>query len=194
MDGLALFSERYDAIHGGFVEELFEGLGDEQVRQRPSGVNSIAWLVWHLTRVQDAAVSRFVDDRPQVLEEGRWNASMNLERRDVGPGMTGDEVAALSARIDVDALRGYHRAVAERTRLIATALPPAAWSEIVTGERVRHVVAAEALLIEAGQWVGDFWAQGRSRGWYLLQVAVLHPYGHCFEGLVTRGLLGVTGG
>ena len=85
-------------------------------------MNSIAWLVWHLTRVQDAAVSRFVGDRPQVLDEGRWNQAMRLDRRDVGSGMTGEEVDALSAAVDMTALRGYHRAVAERTKLIATSL------------------------------------------------------------------------
>lgn len=190
MDAYDLFIERYDAIHGGFVDELFEGLGDAQLRQRPAGVNSIVWLVWHLTRVLDAAVSRFVADRPQVLAEGRWNAAMGLDRRDVGPGMTGSDVDALSARIDVDALRRYHGAVAERAREIASALPSAAWSEIVSGNRVRRVVEDEALLLDAGQWVGEFWAQGRSRGWYLLQVGVLHPYGHCFDAMVTRGLLG----
>ena len=119
MDAQELINLRYDAVHVGFVDDLFSGLSDAQVRQRPGGVNSIAWLVWHLARVQDAAVSRFVDDRPQVLEEGRWNQAMRLARRDVGSGMTSEDVDALSAAIDITALRGYHRAVAERTKLIA---------------------------------------------------------------------------
>ena len=70
MDGVGLFLLRYNAIHGGFVDELFAGLTDAQVRARPHGLNSVAWLVWHATRVEDAAVSRFVTDRPQVLTEG----------------------------------------------------------------------------------------------------------------------------
>lgn len=191
MDVLDLYLERYDAIHGGFVDELFQGLDDAGARRRPAGVNSIAWLVWHLARVQDAAVSRLVDDRPQVLDEGGWNAAMGLDRRDVGPGMSGAEVDALSARIDIAALRAYHRAVAERARRVATSLPSAAWSEAVPPERVRRAVAAEGLLLDAGRWVEDFWARGHSRGWYLLQVGLLHPYGHCFDGMVTRGLLGM---
>jgi hypothetical protein len=189
MDALELFMLRYDAIHGGFVDELFKGLTDEQARRRPRGINSIVWLVWHFARVQDAVVNRFVADRPQVLVEGDWNRRMRSDRRDVGSGMTGDEVEALSAGIDVSALRGYQEAVAARTKAIAGGLPPGAWAEVVPPERVRHVVAEEALLVDAGRWVGDFWAAGRSRGWFLLQVALLHPYGHCFDALVTRGLL-----
>jgi hypothetical protein len=193
MDALGLFLLRYDAIHGGFVEELFAGLTDAQVRQRPHGLNSVVWLVWHATRVEDAAVSRFVADRPQVLDEGDWRHPLAIERPDVGSGMTGAEVEALSARIDVSALRGYVRTVAERTRRIASALTPTAWDEVVPPERIRRVVAAEGLLIDAGGWVEEFWARGHSRGWYLLQTGLLHPYGHWFDATVTRGQLGISG-
>ena len=193
MDALGLFLLRYDAIHGGFVEELFAGLTDAQVRARPHGLNSVVWLVWHATRVEDAAVSRFVADRPQVIEEGDWRHRLGIERRDVGSGMTGDEVEALSARIDVPALRGYVHAVAERTRAVAGTLAPAAWEEIVSPERIRRVVADEGLLVDAGRWVEEFWARGHSRGWYLLQTGLLHPYGHWFDAMATRGQLGAPG-
>ena len=52
MDALGLFRLRYDAVHGGFVDDLFAGLTDAQVRQRPHGLNSVVWLVWHATRGQ----------------------------------------------------------------------------------------------------------------------------------------------
>jgi hypothetical protein len=191
VNALDLWLLRYDDVHDRFVDGLFKDLGDEDARRRPGAVNSVVWLVWHLTRVQDAAVSRFVGERPQVLDEGRWNEQMRLARRDVGSGMTGEDVDALSGAVDVASLRAYHRAVAARTKEIATSLPAAAWTEIVPAERVRRAVAADALLIDAGRWVEEFWARGLSKGWYLLQVGVLHPYGHCFDGQVTRGLLGL---
>jgi hypothetical protein len=191
MDARDLVLARYDAVHDGFVEELFSGGTDGQVRERPHGVNSVVWLVWHATRVEDAALSRFVADRPQVLDEGGWHGRLGVQRRDVGPGMTGPDVEALSAAIDVAALRGYRCAVSARTKDIVAALPAAAWDEVVGAERVRREVTREGLLIDAGQWVAEFWAQGRSRGWYVLQTGLLHPYGHYFEALVTRGLLGI---
>jgi hypothetical protein len=193
MDALRFFFLRYDAIHGRFVDELFAGLTDAQVRDRPHGLNSVAWLVWHATRVEDAAVSRFVGDQPQVLTEGDWRRRLLTERHDVGSGMTGAEVASLSAEIDATAVRDYARAVAERTRAVAGSLAPAAWEEIVSPERVHRVVADEGLLVDAGRWVEEFWARGHSRGWYLLQTALLHPYGHWFDAMATRGQLGAPG-
>ena len=193
MDALGLFLLRYHAVHGGFVDDLFAGLDDAQVRARPHGLNSVVWLVWHATRVEDAAVNRFVADRPQVLTEEGWLDRLGGARRDVGSGMASLEVDALSADIDTAALRGYARAVADRTRSVAGSLAPAAWEEIVPEARVRRIVADEALLVDAGRWVEDFWARGHARGWYLLQTALLHPYAHWFEAMATRGQLGASG-
>ena len=193
MDARELLRQRYDAIHGAFVDELFAGLTDAQARARPHGLNSVTWLVWHATRVEDATVSRFVGDRPQVLTDGNWNDRLAVERRDVGSGMNPAEVEALDARIDATALRGYAHDVADRTRSVVASLAPTAWDEIVSPERVHAVVADEELLVEAGRWVEKFWARGHSRGWYLLQTALLHPYGHWFEALATRGQLGAPG-
>jgi len=193
MDALGLFLLRYDAVHGGFVDDLFAGLTDAQVRTRPHGLNSVAWLVWHATRVEDAAVNRFVTDRQQVLTDEAWLDRLGVARRDVGSGMPSTDVDALSARIDTEALRGYARAVAERTRAVAGSLAPAAWDEVVPPDRIHHVVADEALLVDAGLWVEDFWARGHARGWYLLQTALLHPYAHWFEAMATRGQLGAPG-
>ena len=193
MDALGLFLSRYNAVHGGFVGELFAGLTDAQVRARPHGLNSVVWLVWHATRVEDAAVSCFVGDRPQVLTEGDWRHRLGAERRDIGSGMTAAEVESLSARIDPAALQAYADHVADRTRSVAGSLAPAAWDEIVPPERIHGVVASEELLVDAGRWVEEFWARGHSRGWYLLQTGLLHPYGHWFEALATRGQLGAPG-
>jgi hypothetical protein len=192
MEARDLVVARYDAVHDGFVEELFSGVTDGQVRERPHGVNSVVWLVWHATRVEDATLNRFVADRPQVLDEGGWHGRLGVHRRDVGSGMTGHEVEALSAVIDVAALQGYRRAVSTRTKDIVAALAAPAWGEAVGPEQVRREVAKEGLLIDAGRWVEEFWAQGRTRGWYVLQTGLLHPYGHYYEAMVTRALLGIT--
>jgi hypothetical protein len=71
VDALTLFMLRYGAVHERFVSELFAGLTDAQLRQRPHGVNSVLWLVWHVARVQDVAVTRFVADEalPDLARE-----------------------------------------------------------------------------------------------------------------------------
>ena len=67
MDALGLFLLRYHAVHGGFVDDLFAGLDDAQVRARPHGLNSVVWLVWHATRVEDANRSTATRRPAEVL-------------------------------------------------------------------------------------------------------------------------------
>jgi hypothetical protein len=192
MDVRDLVNLRYDDIHVRFIDELCSNISDAQLRERPHGVNSVAWLIWHMTRVEDAVMSRFLADRPQTLDDGRWNARMKITRRDVGAGMSSADVDALGASIDVEGLRGYQRAVSDRTRALIRDLPLEAWDEVVPPDTVHRHAAADGMLVDAGRWVEEFWAEGHTRGWYVLQVGLLHPYGHCFDGMVTRGLLGIS--
>ena len=104
MDALEFFALRYDNVHTVMTSRLLDGLTDEQLRQRPHGVNSIAWLLWHLARCEDVGVNRLVVDRPQLLDDEGWLARLGVPRRDIGTGMTSDE---LSARVDLAALRDY---------------------------------------------------------------------------------------
>lgn len=186
MDALGLFGLRYDAVHGGYAD-LIGGLDETRLRARPHGLNSIAWLAWRVARVEDVAANRFVADRSQVLLAQGWSDRLGIGRIDAGPGMTADEVDDLGARIDLAALRGYLDAVAAATREVASGLTPDVLDTVVEPTHVRAIVAAEGVLPPAG--VGEFWAGGHSRGWFLLQTALLHPYGHLFDCLTVRGLL-----
>ena len=48
-----LLIDAFGRIRSG-VQEAVEGLTPDQLVARPGeGANSIAWLVWHLTRIQD---------------------------------------------------------------------------------------------------------------------------------------------
>lgn len=83
--------------------------------------NSIGWLLWHLTRVQDMHVSEFLD-APQMYVEDDWAGRLGLpaDPRDSGYGHTSDQVGLV--RIDDPAqLLAYHDAVARRSlTLLAT--------------------------------------------------------------------------
>lgn len=99
------------------TERAVDGLSAEGLAYRPdSDANSIAWLVWHLTRVQDDHISDLagVDD---AYVAGGWAARLGMEPdpHDIGYGHTSEQVG--SVRFDEPGtLLAYHRAVTERTR------------------------------------------------------------------------------
>ena len=148
------------------------------------------WLVWHMARVEDVGVNRFAVDGRQVMDKGDWAARMNVTRRDVGTGMTDAEVDALSAALDLAALRRYWDAVIDGTLAVVDTLAGENLHAVVPADRVRRVANEEGGVAKGAEWLTEFWAKDRTRAWVLAQTPFLHPYGHYFEARAVRGMWG----
>jgi len=95
------------------VIDLTDGLTDEIGTYRPDlGANSIAWLVWHLSRVQDDHVAG-VAQVEQVWSEWRERFGQPFGKWATGWGQSPEDVAAV--RVSGDLLSGYHQAVHDLT-------------------------------------------------------------------------------
>ena len=143
----------------GVVEATVDGLTPEQLAARPAGNgNSIAWLVWHLTRVQDTHLAAAFGTEQVWTAEG-WFDRFRLP---FAPGATGyGQTAADVAAVHVssgDLLCGYLNAVHARTvahvsRLVdadLTRIVDESWDPPVTlGARLISVIADD--LQHAGQ-------------------------------------------
>ncbi len=98
------------------VDAAVHGLSPEQLRQAPAGgANTIAWLVWHLTRVQDSHIAELLDNE-QVYLSGDWAPKFGLkpDPADTGYGHDPAQVAAVAPE-SWQALTGYYEAVHART-------------------------------------------------------------------------------
>lgn len=88
------------------VVELTDDLTEEAATYRPGPqANSISWLLWHLTRIQDdhvAALARV----EQAWPTWRERFGLPFSDWDTGYGHTGEEVAAV--RTTGDLLAAYH--------------------------------------------------------------------------------------
>lgn len=98
------------------VHAAVEGLGPDALNARPSeDANSVAWLVWHLTRVQDDHVAgAFGLDQVWLTQDWEKRFGLDLPRRDTGYGHSSAQVAKV--RVDSgDLLTGYYDAVHEQS-------------------------------------------------------------------------------
>jgi len=97
------------------VAAAVDGLDEDALTFRPDAdANSIAWLVWHLTRVQDDHVAD-VAGAEQVWTVGGWVERFRLpfDVGTIGYGQSSDEVAAVKATAEM--LAGYQDAVHNAT-------------------------------------------------------------------------------
>jgi hypothetical protein len=99
------------------VHMAAEGLDAAGLAYRPEAdANSIAWLAWHLTRIQDHHVSEIAGREQAWIADG-WaeRFGMAADAQNTGHGHTSEEVAAV--RPDGPAvLVEYHDAVWARTQ------------------------------------------------------------------------------
>ena len=114
--------DRLDAAYR-WIENLSEGITDEQFYYQPTAdSNSIAWLVWHLSRWRDR-VSASVTGEVQVWISDGWAQRFGMEEERTGLGDTPEQVA--SFRVPRDQVLGYaaaaHRAIVERVSKLTPA-------------------------------------------------------------------------
>jgi uncharacterized damage-inducible protein DinB len=115
MDSKDVIIEGLDRIQRSLRLSL-EGLTTEQLTYRPSEqANTIAWLAWHLTRVQDHHLSDLAG-RPQAWVADGWHEKFGkpADPSETGQGYAPDQVAAIKPG-NAQLLRDYHDAVHQRS-------------------------------------------------------------------------------
>lgn len=111
-----LIAELFERIKQN-VHETLDGLRTDELTLRVDPeANTIAWLVWHLARVQDDHVSAVAGTKQAWHEDG-WVERFDLpfDPDAIGYGQSSLDVAAVQPT-SVELLGGYYDAVHERTR------------------------------------------------------------------------------
>jgi len=109
-----LLVDAFDRVREA-VQHTVEGLDEDQLGFRPHAeANSIAWLVWHLTRVQDDHIAE-VADGAQIWVTGGWveRFRLPLDLTATGYGQSPQEVGEVRATAEL--LSGYQDAVHRAT-------------------------------------------------------------------------------
>jgi len=199
MDAIQLFLHNHARTHSSamtemrgnvpFEDVIFGRLSDEQIRIRPAKrVNSLVWLLWHMARTEDVNINVILSSGPQVLEEGGWLPRLNVDRADMGAGMTDGEVGDFTSRVNIEALRAYRAAVGRRTREVALAMRPEELDEPVDMGNVRRAFELGAIAPGAA-WIEGFLA-GKPKAFVLGHAASGHSFLHLGEAMCIRSLAG----
>ena len=113
------------------VHEVLEGVDAADLDFRAdAAANSISWLIWHLTRVQDDHIAA-AGGLEQVWLSGGWEkrCGLPLHPLDTGYGHGSDDVIVVA--LGQDLLTGYHDATYEQTVSFISGLTEADMGKIV---------------------------------------------------------------
>src|SRR6516162_1524056 len=114
------------------VHAAVTGLTPEQLAFRVDGdANSIAWLVWHLTRIQDDHIAD-VAQTEQVWVSDGWAERFGLPFPPLAHGYGHSSADVAAVRVESpDLLTGYYDAVHEQTTRFVAGLTDADLPRVV---------------------------------------------------------------
>src|ERR1700757_4950064 len=121
------------------VHHAVNGLDDDRLLYRPNGSgNSIAWLIWHLARIQDDHMAELAEHE-QVWTTESWYDKFGLpfDKSATGFGQSSEEVSDVKATTEL--LTGYYDAVHEKTIEFIKTLDDKDYQKIVNTRWVRPV-------------------------------------------------------
>jgi uncharacterized damage-inducible protein DinB len=113
------------------VHDVVKDMGEEKLSERPGeDANSIAWLVWHLARVQDDHIAELKGSE-QIWTSGGWYDTFSLPFPDTSTGYGHSSADVGMVRASADILTGYYDAVHDETIAYIKSLKPDDYERIV---------------------------------------------------------------
>jgi hypothetical protein len=188
-EALDLFFEQHAEMHSGKIEgntdwsledQILDDLHDEGFREIPSRhEHSIAWLLWHIARIEDVTMSMLVAGKAQLFKEGDWREKLGINFLHTGNAMSADEIHTLSQTIDLPGIRDYRVEVGRRTIDTISRIELEDLVKSVDPERIQ-AVAKSGAVVESAYGILDYWSKRTIAG-LLLMPATRHNLIHLNE-------------
>lgn len=131
MDVSGLLLDLYGRIPP-LADQAVEGLDPDRLTEPPSpGANTIAWLIWHVARVQDEHVAELLGE-DQLWLSGDWAPRFGLtpDTSNTGYGHSVEEMAAVRPE-SAEVLLDYIHAASARTSSMLEQLSPEELDRVV---------------------------------------------------------------
>jgi len=181
---IQLFLKQHAEVHSSimsssgtfsFEDEVLVDLTDVQMRKMPDRMDhSIAWIIWHLARIEDVTMNILVAGTEQLFSRDDWKYKLEISALHTGNAMPKSEITDLSKIINIDNLRNYRVAVGRQTEKIAKQLDPGELGQKVSPSRLDLLVQEGAVVKEAKGLI-DYWSKRTVAGLLLMP-----PTRHCF--------------
>lgn len=165
-----------------FQDELWENLDENKFRTATNEKGrTIAYGMWHSTRIEDITMNILVHKGEQVLNTGNWKEKIKSVITDTGNALTKDQILEFSKNINMQELKNYRVTVGRRTREIVKNLTCDDMKRTFQKYKLQRIIDEGAVLdVEASNWLIDFWGKKNVSG-ILLMPGTRHHMVHLNE-------------
>ena len=161
-----------------YLDAIWDGLTREAFETMPTVKDvTVAWNIWHVTRIEDITSNILITDADQVLN-GEWRERLNTAVCDTGNAMTDEEILSLSRSLNMAELKNYRDAVGKKTVEILSDLEYSDLKRKIKPESVARILAEGGVTEHKDSiWLLDFWGRKNVAG-ILLMPITRHQIGH----------------
>jgi DinB superfamily len=142
------------------VDKLIEGLNEAQYAIMPTSKDeTIAWVLWHIARIEDLTMGILVSGNGQIWNE-KWNKRMSSTITDTGNALSDDEIIHLSKSLTIPELLNYRNEVGKRTRQIVKGLTDKDMKRVVSQQDIQTILQVGGVTKQQDSvWLLDFWSK-----------------------------------
>ena len=91
------------------VDELVGDLREDEYAIMPTAKDeTIAWVLWHISRIEDLTMNILVNGEKQIFNED-WQTRMNSPIRDTGNALSDNQIIQLSKSLRIQELLEYRK-------------------------------------------------------------------------------------
>jgi uncharacterized damage-inducible protein DinB len=148
-----------------YLTKALNGLTQAEATWSPSPeCNSISFILWHMTRVEDFFINRVIRREKELYETKNWQEKLGTPAK--AYGYTVEELQAWPAP-KLETLREYANSVRENTLAFLNSVPPERLSEVLRPDRSPDSIGVtlEHMITEIALHVGQIaYLRGVQRG------------------------------
>lgn len=184
---ISLLSDMHSKLHSScvygvqtqtYMDEICMGLDPNTFSTMPTGKDvTVAWNLWHITRIEDLTANLLVAKSKQVLNAD-WLKRLNTGVKDTANAMSDEEIIRFSEEVSMSELVNYRNAVGERTKEVIQSLKPEDMKRRVEKEHLAKILDEGGVIQHKESiWLLDFWGRKTVAGIFLMPIT-RHQVGH----------------
>ena len=168
---LLLHSQIHEYEEGNLFSNFISGISEDLFKKRKkNSYTSIAWHIWHITRIEDAVSNILIAGSPQIFDD-KWKAKINSPVCDTANAFGRKDSDVFNDMVNMKNLLTYRKKVGISTRRIIKSIREADLKSKPDEAGLNRIMAEKVLTEEPDSlWLLDFWAKKTVAGFLLLPI------------------------